>query len=506
METKLAGYRQARNWWGPVAMVGAIVLVRLPGLSEPAWGSDDGFFTAIGLLTSKGVPLYAGVFDAHPPVIYWLYRLLVELGAVQHHVLTQLVALLATLAAALLTYAVAVRVSPRSTALLAGTVTGLVLSIPTLDGDLLNVELVALPLFLGSLYLAFSHRAPALAISGLLLALAYATRPSFAIDSLALAVPLLAGDDRVRRVAAVGLGGVAGLAAVAGGLWLEGSLAAYVNVVMPADHAYVTWSNEGTIWPLVVRLAILVLVGGAVFWRVRGTAARLATVWLFASVAGSSITPREITHYAHEAIPAIAFAVALLVARLPSRGWRIPAYALAVVAVVFAVEMVLYLPGAQTSLQSGLPPKDLYPNFAWTALPRYYANWFEYAAGTRDWTRYSREFPGSATTDAAEARTLRSLFGSSPLLLTVLGDRPWLFVDSGALPASHFIATNSAFWQVKGEPDGLAAQIRSGCAGVIVVESGSGNWGDDLRAGGYQRLPGTPWATYVTTRPTTTCH
>jgi hypothetical protein len=494
MRTNLAGGARAWSWWGPLAMAAAIVVVRLPSLSEPAWASDDGFFTAGGLLLSRGVTLYAGVLDINPPGIYWLYRLMVALGTVQHHLLTQLVAMVATVAVSLLTYGVAARVAPRSAALLAGSLTGIVLSLPTLDGDLLNVELAALPIFVGALLLAFSRRAAVLVVAGLLLAFAYATRPSFALDTLALAVPLLSGEDRLRRVLAVAVGGVAGLAMVVSALWLQGSLGAYVTVVMPADHSYIAWANEGTLWPLVVRLSFLAVVGSAVFWRTRTPAARLATVWLFTSVAGSSITPREITHYAHEAVPAIAFAVALLVTRLPLRRWRIPAYALALVVVVFGAEMVLYL-----------PPKDHYPNFSWTALPAYYANWFEYAAGARTWTQYADQFPGSAPTDSAEARMFKTLAGSTPIRLTVIGDRPWLFVDSGALPASRFIATNSAFWQVKGEPAELAGKIRSGCAGVVVYEPGSGDWRADLEAGGYQRVSGTPWPTYLTTRTTAGC-
>ena len=125
MATKAAGGARNRLGWAPVAMAAAIVLVRLPSLSEPAWGSDEGFFTAGGLLLSKGITLYAGVFDINPPAVYWFFRLLVALGAVQHHVVTQLVAMAATVAVSLLTYGIAARVSARSTALLTGTLTGL---------------------------------------------------------------------------------------------------------------------------------------------------------------------------------------------------------------------------------------------------------------------------------------------------------------------------------------------------------------------------------------------
>jgi hypothetical protein len=339
----------------------------------------------------------------------------------------------------------------------------------------------------------------------MLLAFAFATRPSFALDSLALAVPLLSGPDRFRRVLTIAVGGVAGLLGIITALWIEGSLGAYLTVVMPADHSYVRWANEGTTWPLVVRLAFLAATGALLFRRTRTLGARLATVWLLASVAGSSITPREITHYSHEAIPAIALAVALVASRPPLLRWRIPAFALAAVFVVLGAEMVIYLPGDQTSLESGLPAKHVSPYFSWTELPAYYANWFDYAAGARTWSQYSEQFPGSAPADAAEARLLRARAGPAAIRLTVIGDRPWLFVDSGGLPASRFIATNSAFWQVSGEPAELAGKIRAGCAGVVVYEPGSGDWRADLEAGGYQPLEDAPWPTYLSARGFSGC-
>ncbi|TMD03153.1 MAG: hypothetical protein E6J02_14310 [Chloroflexi bacterium] len=184
--------------------------------------------------TSKGVPLYGGVYDNSPPGIYWLYRLLLLLGAGRYHLVVQVAATLAVVAAALLTFEITRQLSPPWPAALAGGLTGFALSVPTLDGDLLNVELAALPLFLAALRLAFTGRVTWAFLAGGLLALAVATRPSFAFDGLALLVPL--GLDR--RLVAAAAGGVTALAAVLGALWIEGSLVAFFQVVLPADRAY----------------------------------------------------------------------------------------------------------------------------------------------------------------------------------------------------------------------------------------------------------------------------
>ena len=488
--------------WRPLALAAGIVLLRLPSLSEPQWASDDGFFTAVASISSRGVALYAGVYDNSPPVIYWVLRGLFALGALHDHLPVQLLATVAVVASALLTYAIVKRVAPVSTALLAGSLAGLALSLPTFDGDLLGVELVALPLFVGALLLSFGNRSIGPLAGGTLLALALATRPTYALDSLALAVPLLSGDDRFRRMGLVAVGALAGFAAIAAVLAAEGSLNAYLTVVLPSDRAYLVWANVGTLLPLYTRLAVLALGCLAVLSRCRTTAARLVTVWVFASVAGSSMTPRELSHYAQEAIPALAFAAALMAARVRR---RVIAYPVAALSLVLAAEMVLFLPGAQTQIESGRPAHALVHYFNYSELPSYYWNWFGYAAGARSRDQYTAWFPGEATTDAAEAVRLRGLAGPEPLRIVVLGDRPWLFVHSGALPASRFIATNSSFWQVDGSAAEVAARIRESCADVVVYQDGPGDWAGDLEAGGYRLLDGMPWPTYLRTRTAGSC-
>ena len=469
------------------------MLIRLPTLAEPPWSSDDGFFTAIAVAMSKGVTLYKGVYDDQPPMIFWLYRVLVALGSPDHHFVVQLAACAAVVASALLTYTIARRAGAPEVALWAGALAGVALSIPTLDGDLMNVELAALPFFLGALALSFSRRPVPLLAAGVLLGLALATRPSFLVDSLAVAVPLLSGSDRRRRMVTVAAGGAVTFLVVVGALWLMGSLAAYVNVVMPSDHAYLAWANGGTLVPLYLRLVLLGLGGVAVAWRTRSLPGRLAAVWFFASFAGSSLTPRELTHYSHEFIPALAFAMALVASRV---RWRAIGIAASAAAVIVGAELVLFLPAAETARFTGASPPLMLHGISYAQLPDYYANWGAYAVGMRDWKAYANWFPGDTSIDAAEADQLRSITGRAPARMIVLGDRPWLFVFSGALPASLFIATNSAFWQVAGSADHMDARLRAGCADVVVYQSGPGDWTAALAAGGYQRVSGTSWPTY----------
>ena len=434
--------------------------------------------------TSKGVPLYGGVYDNSPPGIYWLYRLLLLLGAGRYHLVVQVAATLAVVAAALLTFEITRQLSPPWPAALAGGLTGFALSVPTLDGDLLNVELAALPLFLAALRLACTGRVTRAFLAGALLGLAVATRPSFAFDGLALLVPL--GLDR--RLVAAAAGGVTALAAVLGALWIEGSLVAFFQVVLPADRAYLLWANGGTMAPVFVRVGTLAIVAGLGLQAARTPAGRLLAIWLPASLAGASLAPRELTHYAHEAIPPLAAGLALLAGRLRWRWAVVPATA---ASLLLTAQLTLVLPAWQTAGRSAWAP-----NFSYGQLPAFYGNWLAYVSGARSWKAYSEWFPGVAGRRPLEAAVLRTQWQTTDSRLLILGDQPWLYVDSGFLPATPYPATNSAFWRSSGAADATRQALRNSCADLVVYTDGPGDWRPDLDSGGYQAVDGAPWPTF----------
>jgi hypothetical protein len=486
-----------------LGLVLLVVLVRLPSLFEPRWYSDEGFFTTVTWATARGLPLYSGVFDNSPPVIFWLLRLAQALGSLEHHYVVQLMATVAVITAAVLTFEVCRRSLRPSTSALAAALTGLGLSLPVFDGDLFNVELAALPFFLGALLLAFSRRGALVVASGALLGVAIATRPSFVLDGCALAVPLLAAPERLRRLclAACGLAltGVLVAAALAG----QGSLAPYLSLVLPADHAYLDWSNGGTLLPLLVRLGALTAAAVISLRLATTPAGRLAAVWLPAALAAASLTPRELTHYSHEAIPPLSFAVALAVGRVRRRWLAVVPAALAV---IVGAEAVLILPAQETALLNGTaPPPPFLHNFSYQGLPAYYSNWLELVLAREPAGAYADRFPGSPAADRAEAAFLKSQPDSADARLIVLGDRPWLYVETGMLPGSRYIATNSAFWRVPSAPGEMNRALSNACARFVVYETGSGDWQPELDSGGYVRLPGAPFPTYRSARAGRAC-
>jgi hypothetical protein len=475
-----------------------VILIRTPSLFEPRWYSDEGFFTTVAWATARGLPLYSGVYTNQPPVILWLFSLMQAMGSLEQHLVVQLTAAVAVAVAAWLTFEVSRRfLRPWHSALAAG-LTGLVLSLPVLDGDLINVEMVALPFFMGAFVLAFYQRSAPMLASGALLGVAIATRPSFALDACALAIPLLASDDRVRRLCFAACGLLLTGVLIAAALAAQGSLIPYLGEVVAANRAYLLWSNGGTLLPLLLRLIVLAAAGLFGIRKASTPAGRLAAIWLPAAAVGASLTPRELSHYCQEAIPPLAFTVALVVQRFRLRWLAVLPAALAMIA---GAEAVLIVPAVETAILNGrTPPSPFLHNFSYPGLLGYYGNWLELVLTRETPIAYADRFPGSPALDRSEADFLKRQPGSSDSRLIVLGDRPWLYVEAGMLPGSRYIATDSAFWREPMAPLEMTHALSNSCAAFVVYASGPGDWQPALDTGGYTRLQGAPLPTYRTTR------
>jgi hypothetical protein len=488
----------SRLLWIRLALLLGIVAIRLPTFSEPRWFSDEGIFTAVAQGISSGLPLYARVFDNSPPGIYFLFVGLIRLGAVQHHWLVGATSAVAVASVVLFTFSLGRRFASTVSAALAAAICGVALSIPTLDGDLLNVELAALPFFMASLLVAFSTRSWAPYAAGLLLGSAIVTRPSFAIDSIAVLVPLvLLGSAPFRRLGLAAAGFASAILTVGLVLLADGSLGAYLGTVVPADHAYVVWSNGGSLVPLYVRLLALASVAVVVFWRSRTLQGRLLAIWIPAALAGATVTPREYMHYGHEAIPALAVGAALVAMRFRPR-WQLAWAPVGLIGVVLAAQAALLLSARETATIRARTTPPLQYNFTFSQLPAYYRNWALFVTGRESWASYTASFPTDISQRETEIALLRHLsVGADERSLLVLGDEPWLYVGSGLTPATRYVAINSASARVPSSPFETHYAVASACASFVVIIGNPSSQEPVLHGAGYRQVPGAPWPTFT---------
>src|SRR5438270_3625356 len=236
-----------------VVLALAVIAMRLPSLWEPRWYSDEGTFTTVAWLHTQGFALYAGAFDTSPPGIYWLYEILLRAGADHHHVVVQIALLIAVLAAVLCVYSLTRKWFGASVAIAAAVLCAAGLSLPTLDGDLLNVEIAALPFFLGALVVASHERTSWAFVAGLLASAALLVRPSYALDCLAVLSILVSQRNPLRRLALAMAGAGLVIAGAVVLLALGHSLAVYFSDVSQVQRAYVLAANGDSLVPVMIR-------------------------------------------------------------------------------------------------------------------------------------------------------------------------------------------------------------------------------------------------------------
>jgi hypothetical protein len=489
-------------------LAASVVFIRLPTLWEPRWYSDEGTFTTAAWVHSLGVPLYSGVFDINPPGIYWLYGALLRMGAAQHHVVVQTALLLAVLVSVLCLFGIASTWFGSNIAMGAALLAAVGLSLPTLDGDLLNIEMAALPFFLAGLLMAVQKGNVAALFAGIFTGCALLIRPSYTLESFAVLVVLLTGAQSIRRIMFAVVGGLAVLAAALITMAADNSLLPYVSQVMPVQRAYVIWANGGSLAPLGLRFVIALLIVILWFHSVRRVRWRPLAIWLPASLVAGSITPRELSHYAVEVIPPVAIGISLLIAvtlrglpgynrrlRLASLAVAIP---LGVALLVLAAEASLILPAREVAALRGTPaPPPFLHNFSYASLPGYYARWAGWVVLHPFQAQDPGGFPGPFREEEAEARLLDQLAGGSTSKIQVLGDRSWVYFLGRLRPATPYVAMNSAFRLVDGGDAAVQDALRNQNADfVALADVPPADWLQLLQSSGYQQIASIPWKTY----------
>lgn len=121
-----------------IAVLVIIFLLRLPSLFEPYWYGDEGIYLILGQTMQRGAVLYRDIWDNKPPLLYMIYAL--------HPTLlwAKVSATLFVLATVFIIYKLAQKLISQAKPqfpLLVAFITGVLLSLPLLEGTIANAEL-----------------------------------------------------------------------------------------------------------------------------------------------------------------------------------------------------------------------------------------------------------------------------------------------------------------------------------------------------------------------------
>lgn len=146
------------GFWLLLVLLG-IFLLRVPSLFEPYWYGDEGIYLILGQMMQRGAVLYRDIWDNKPPLLYLFYAISPTL------IWAKLIASIFVLGTVVGVYVLGKKVFINTSirfnlsfSLVAAVLTGILLSIPTLEGTIANAELFFTTLVVWGAYLMVTVR------------------------------------------------------------------------------------------------------------------------------------------------------------------------------------------------------------------------------------------------------------------------------------------------------------------------------------------------------------
>jgi hypothetical protein len=508
--------------WPAVLSVAAVfVTLRLPSLVEPPTFNDEGTYADIGWALDHGAVLYRDVWGHYTPGVYWL-------GAAINLLHTSVLAFHSVLAAAVAMTALGVwlfchRFAADSVAWAATVAFVILASLPTLEGDVLYVEVIgALLVVWAVLVIARPTEVSARAATsaGILLASALLFKITFAADAVAVAtIPAVIalasgrrpGRQEARTAVLVAAGALALLVAAAAALWLGGSMPGLIDVLTHQDESYLQSVSGGgaaggvapsgsagsiVLLLTITRILVVLAVGTALSWWLthrRQVGASIAAWWLTWSLAAVVVSDLGLAHYAQQMEPPLCICAALVAARLARRlPVRDLAAAAATTVSAWAVCLAgLIAPTAEASLVVPQPVAAFASSFVSPhEITHYLGRGWQRALGTITPASYRASFgPEPAlvrrtvSTITAHSRPAQRVF--------VWGRVPWAYALSARLPSGRYTSLNSSYTLDPGARRRLISELRAHLPAVLVAfDPLPGAVTAMLHQQHYRRLPG----------------
>ena len=311
------------RWW--VIVAGLVLLTfatRLPALLHPRAIDDEAIYSVVANEIVAGGAPYRDAVERKPPLLFWTYAAVFQVGGVYNWPALHLVAVLWTLGTIAGVYAIAARLWDQTAGLWAAFLFSVFASFATWKNLAFNGEmLMNLPLVWAwrfGLGERTSRWRPELLLAGILLAAACLLKQPAAIAALPLGVYLLIPTNRgysraLGHAAQLTLGYVLALALVACSLFRQGVLreAIYWTVF---DHSvpHVFWHRAGSTTAMFCLSCGPLLFATA--WSITRRSGRwhdrkrehLAIMgWLLVSVIGVAAGGRFYPHYYLQLLPAL---------------------------------------------------------------------------------------------------------------------------------------------------------------------------------------------------------
>lgn len=305
-----------------------VLLLRIPSFFAPYAYGDEMIYLTLGNGIRHGIPLYSGIFDNKPPLIYLMAALAGNLFWFKTilafwNIVT--IAIFWNLTKAL--FAKKGKLQKVATIIFA-----LLTTLPLLEGHIVNAELFLIGFTVSAVWLFFSqkHNFKNLFLAGVLFSLASLFKIPAAFDIVAVVIFLLIqGFDEKEKFMAIvkkclylilGFAIPIGISLIY--FFITGHLKDYVSAAFLQNIGYLSTFRSQDMgksflvrnFPLIIR-GLIVLVGSLLLFFKRKKLSRpflFICLWLLFGLFAVALSERPYPHYLIQVVPEIALLLAIL--------------------------------------------------------------------------------------------------------------------------------------------------------------------------------------------------
>lgn len=317
-----------RTAWFLLLVCSIFALLRLPSLTEPHWYGDEGIYQVVGRAIDSGRILYKEIWDNKPPLLYLLYA-----SVYGNLFWIKLLSLLSGLLSVAVFFILSVKIFGKgSSSYISTSIYALLFGLPILEGNIANAEnFMLLPTVLAAYFVlayANTRRISLLILSGLLLALTFATKVVAFFDFASFFLFLLLVNwsqkkDTIKSLSYFFLIFISLMVLFAGYFFLNGAFGDYLSSVFFQNISYVGEQNH-FIFPLGIlffkTIALLGSVATIFFKRKKLSKSTLFLyLWVVFSIYSTFFSERPYTHYLLVLLPSASLLVGHLIVKKKTR-------------------------------------------------------------------------------------------------------------------------------------------------------------------------------------------
>lgn len=408
-----------------------VLLLRIPSFFEPYSYGDEMIYLALGEGLRQGVPLYSGIHDNKPPLLY------VTAAIAGNLFLFKAILAIWHLITIFVFWKLAENFfSKNSKAQKLATVAfALFTTLPLLEGNIVNAELFMVgPTILAFLLLLGNNLSPKkILLAGFLFAIATLFKVPAAFDMLAVLflwfVTLFGKKQTVKQfivnTSLLLIGFITPILLTFVWYFVQGSLKEYAIAAFLQNVGYLSSFRPGDVQePFLVKNAPLLIRGGVVlggllllFWQRRVVTKNflLATTWLLFSLFAVTLSERPYPHYLIQSVAPASLLVAFLVfsKKIEQVYALLPLFLLVVVPYYFKF-------------------------WHYPTLP-YYAKFIRFSLGTMTTEEYLTTFGGETTRNYAVSRYIIASTKPNDKIF-VWGNSSVIYALTKRLPPTRYVA------------------------------------------------------------------